>query len=82
MVARHAAVKGAALQDAMQAQSWDPSVKALTAVPQTLQMMNDKLDWTQQLGDALFGGRAPRPSGRTDASSAGFHGRVGGGHGL
>ena len=31
-------VSGQALQDAMQAQSWDPSVKALTAVPQTLQM--------------------------------------------
>lgn len=47
-------IKGQALQDAMQAQSWDPSVKALTAIPQTLQMMNDKLDWTQQLGDAFL----------------------------
>jgi hypothetical protein len=47
-------VNGQALQDAMQAQSWDPSVKALTAVPQTLQMMNAKLDWTQQLGDAFL----------------------------
>src|SRR3984885_11567382 len=47
-------VKGEALQDALQPQSWDPSVKALTAVPQTLQMMNDKLDWTQQLGDAFL----------------------------
>jgi Protein of unknown function (DUF3300) len=47
-------VNGQALQDAMQMQSWDPSVKALTAVPQTLQMMSDKLDWTQQLGDAFL----------------------------
>jgi hypothetical protein len=47
-------VNGQALQDAMQAQSWDPSVKALTAVPQTLQMMSDKLDWTQLLGDAFL----------------------------
>jgi hypothetical protein len=47
-------VQGNALQNAMQAQSWDPSVKALTAVPQTLQMMSDKLDWTQQLGDAFL----------------------------
>ena len=39
----------------MQKQPWDPSVKALTAVPQTLQMMSDKLDWTQQLGDAFLG---------------------------
>jgi hypothetical protein len=48
-------VSGQALQDAMQKQPWDPSVKALTAVPQTLQMMSDKLDWTQQLGDAFLG---------------------------
>jgi hypothetical protein len=47
-------VNGQALQAAMQTQSWDPSVKALTAVPQTLQMMSDKLDWTQQLGDAFL----------------------------
>jgi hypothetical protein len=47
-------VKGEVLQDAMQSQSWDPSVKALTAVPQTLHMMSDKLDWTQQLGDAFL----------------------------
>src|SRR5262245_25001437 len=32
-------VSGAALEDAMQKQSWDPSVKALTSVPLTLQMM-------------------------------------------
>src|SRR5262245_43297223 len=42
-------VAGQALEDAMQKQQWDPSVKSLTAIPQTLQMMNDKLDWTQQL---------------------------------
>jgi hypothetical protein len=47
-------VNGHALADAMQAQPWDPSVKALTAVPQTLQMMSDKLNWTQQLGDAFL----------------------------
>ena len=47
-------ISGQALQDAMQKQPWDPSVKALAAVPQTLQMMNDKLDWTQRLGDAFL----------------------------
>src|SRR6188508_170730 len=47
-------VTGQALQDAMQKQSWDPSVKALTAVPQTLQMMNDQIKWTQDLGDAFL----------------------------
>jgi hypothetical protein len=47
-------IKGQALENAMQTQPWDPSVKALTAVPQTLRMMNDKLSWTQQLGDAFL----------------------------
>jgi hypothetical protein len=47
-------VKGTALENAMQAQSWDPSVKSLTTVPQTLEMMSDKLAWTEQLGDAFL----------------------------
>jgi len=51
---QNAGVTGQALEDALQKQSWDPSVKALTALPQTLQLMSDKLDWTQQLGDAFL----------------------------
>lgn len=51
-------VTGKALEDAMAKQSWDPSVKGLVAVPQTLQMMSDKLDWTQQLGDAFLDNQA------------------------
>ncbi|HET6491582.1 MAG TPA: DUF3300 domain-containing protein, partial [Burkholderiales bacterium] len=47
-------VTGKALEDAMQSQSWDPAVKALTAFPQVLEMMNAKLDWTQKLGDAFL----------------------------
>src|SRR5262245_42964540 len=47
-------VTGKALEDAMQQQSWDPAVKSLTAVPQVLTMMNEKLDWTQSLGDAVL----------------------------
>ena len=50
----HPNLHGDALQDAMQQQPWDPSVKGLTAVPQVLAMMNDKLDWTQQLGEAFL----------------------------
>jgi Protein of unknown function (DUF3300) len=50
----HQDLRGNALQDAMQQQSWDASVKGLTAVPQVLAMMNDKLDWTQQLGEAFL----------------------------
>ena len=47
-------VTGKALEDAMQKQTWDPSVKSLTATPQVLAMMNDKLDWMQKLGDAFL----------------------------
>ena len=47
-------VTGKALEDTMAKQSWDPSVKSLTAVPQVLQQMNDKLDWMQKLGDAFL----------------------------
>jgi len=47
-------VKDKALQDAMEKQTWDPSVKALTSVPQVLTQMSEKLDWTQKLGDAFL----------------------------
>ena len=35
-------------------QPWDPSVQALTAFPEVLDMMNTELDWTQKLGDAVL----------------------------
>ena len=47
-------VTGQALQDAMQKQPWDPSVKSIAAVPQTLAMMNDQIKWTQKFGDAFL----------------------------
>jgi Protein of unknown function (DUF3300) len=33
---------------------WDPSVKALTAYPQVLAMMNQNLQWTTSLGNAYY----------------------------
>src|SRR4029453_6297443 len=47
-------VTGKALEDAMQKQSWDPSVKSLTAFPPVIEMMDNKLDVTQKLGDAFL----------------------------
>lgn len=47
-------VKNKRLEEVMQTKPWDPSVKGLTAVPQVLQMMNEKLEWTQKLGDAVL----------------------------
>ena len=49
------ALQGGPLNDALREQSWDDSVKALALFPQVLAMMNDKLDWTQRLGDAFLG---------------------------
>jgi len=45
---------GQALDDALKDKTWDASVKSLVAFPQVLTMMNDKLDWTQKLGDAFL----------------------------
>jgi hypothetical protein len=48
---------GKALEDAMQGQAWDASVKSLVAVHQVLEMLNEKLEWAQQLGDAFLAQR-------------------------
>ncbi|RZI40902.1 DUF3300 domain-containing protein [Herbaspirillum sp. HC18] len=47
-------LKGKELEDALQKQPWDPSVKSLTVFPQVLTMMSEKIDWTQKLGDAFL----------------------------
>ena len=47
-------LKDKALEDALQQQPWDASVKSLVAIPQVLDMLNQKLDMTQQLGDAFL----------------------------
>lgn len=39
---------------AVENQPWDPSVKALAAFPQVLQMMGEKPDWVQNMGDAFL----------------------------
>ena len=40
------------------AQSWDASVKSLVAFPQVLATLNDKLEWTERLGDAFLSQQA------------------------
>jgi len=52
---QNASLKGTALQDALQQQPWDPSVKSLTEFPEVLDKMNKDLGWTQKLGDAFLG---------------------------
>src|SRR5262245_24048919 len=42
------------LQQAADKQDWDGSVKALVTAPNVLSMMNDQLDWTTDLGNAML----------------------------
>lgn len=55
---QNAELRGDALVQALEAQSWDPSVKSLVPFPDVLAMMNEQLDWTQQVGDALLAQQA------------------------
>jgi hypothetical protein len=48
----HSDLKGEKLADAVNKQTWDPSVKALTQFPSVLENMDKNLSWTSSLGDA------------------------------
>jgi hypothetical protein len=54
----HAALQGDELTAALQGQSWDQSVKSLVSAPGVLRMLNDNLQWTEQLGDAFLAQQA------------------------
>jgi hypothetical protein len=47
-------LSGDQLAAELEQQDWDPSVKSLANFPSVLQMMNDRLEWTQKLGDAFL----------------------------
>ena len=53
-VAANKNLKGDTLKAAVDQQSWDDSVRSLVATPDVLDMMSQKLSWTQQLGDAVL----------------------------
>jgi hypothetical protein len=40
-------------EDAINVQAWEPSIKALVHYPTVLQMMADRIQWTQSLGSAF-----------------------------
>src|SRR5260370_2477162 len=44
-------LKGDALKDEVDKQSWDDSIKALASTAEVLTVMSDKLEWTKNLGD-------------------------------
>jgi hypothetical protein len=49
---QHNSLSGSALTQAVNEQSWDASVKALTQFPSVLDNMAKSLSWTSQLGEA------------------------------
>jgi Protein of unknown function (DUF3300) len=54
----HAALSGDQLAAALEAETWDPSIKAMVTFPKILMMMDANLDWTEELGDALVAQQA------------------------
>ena len=54
---QHPDLKGDALAKAVDAQSWDPGVKALMQFPGLLGMMDTNLSWTSSLGEAYVNGQ-------------------------
>ncbi len=53
-VQQNSSLKGQQLLDAVNGQSWDPSVKGLTQFPDVLSQMATNLSWTSALGDAYY----------------------------
>jgi hypothetical protein len=49
----HANLTGDQLVGALETETWDPSVKSLVPFPQILRMMDQQLDWTENLGNAV-----------------------------
>jgi hypothetical protein len=47
-------LKGDAAVQAVGDKTWDTSVKSLVAFPDVLKQLNEHLDWTQKLGDAMI----------------------------
>ena len=50
----HPGLQGDEAVRAVEGEDWDPSVKSLVAFPRVLAMMDERLDWTQSLGEAFL----------------------------
>ncbi|MHB1207179.1 MAG: DUF3300 domain-containing protein, partial [Rhodospirillaceae bacterium] len=51
---RNSRLVGYELSAALDDMDWDPSVKALTSAPDVLRMMDERRDWTANLGQAFM----------------------------
>src|SRR5437879_2736549 len=54
----HLNLQGDQLAGAIEAEAWDPSVKSLVPFPRILRLMDEKLEWTEQLGNAVLAQQA------------------------
>jgi hypothetical protein len=54
LVQQNKELKGEKLMQAAKDKDWDPSVKAMLQFPDVLAMMNEKLEWTEKLGNAFL----------------------------
>ncbi len=57
-IGQNKSLTGSALMQAVDKQSWDPSVKALTEFPSVLENMAKNLTWTSSLGEAYHNQQA------------------------
>ncbi len=57
-IEQNKSLTGTALMQAVDKQSWDPSVKALTEFPSVLDNMSKNLSWTSSLGEAYHNQQA------------------------
>jgi hypothetical protein len=57
-IAAHPGLLGDEAVRAVAVQQWDPSVKSLVAFPQIIKLMDQRLDWTQRLGNAFLAQQA------------------------
>jgi hypothetical protein len=53
-VKAHPTLQGEQAVKAIDQYTWEPSVKSLVAFPNVLAMMDEKLEWTERLGDAFL----------------------------
>ena len=51
-------LKGEAAVKAVEGMDWDPSVKSLVAFPEVLTLMDERIEWTGQLGEAFLAQQA------------------------
>jgi hypothetical protein len=54
----HVNLQGDQLAGAIEAEAWDPSVKSLVPFPRILRLMDEQLEWTEQLGNAVLAQQA------------------------